>query len=214
MRTSLLWVALVVAPGLCGAAWAQAPADGRDKILVLGDSLSAGYGIASAQGWVTLLQQKLAAEGYPYQVVNASVSGDTTAGGLARLPAALRAHQPRLVLLELGGNDGLRGLPVSKMRDNLKAMARTCREAGAQVLLLEMRIPDNYGADYTAPFQHAYAEVAQQEHVPLVPFFLAAIATDRGRWFQEDGIHPIGAAQPQMLDAVWPRLEKLLKKKS
>ena len=178
-------------------------------ILVWGDSLSAAYGIARESGWVQLLQQRLQQKGYPHRVVNGSVSGETTAGGLARLPAALRQHRPAIVLIELGGNDGLRGLPLKELRANLRALVQRSRAAGAGVLVFEMQIPPNYGADYAAGFRRAFAETARAGPARLVPFFLAPIATDP-KWFQEDGIHPSIAAQPLMLDAVWPVLQPVL----
>jgi acyl-CoA thioesterase I len=143
-------------------------------------------------------------------VVNGSVSGETTAGGLARLPAALQRHQPAIVLIELGGNDGLRGLPLKQLRANLAALVNRSRAAGAQVLLFEMQIPPNYGPAYTQGFQQAFAEVARAQSVRLVPFLLADIATDPAA-FQEDGIHPTVASQPRMLDAVWPVLHPVLR---
>lgn len=179
-------------------------------ILVLGDSLSAAYGLPAAQGWTALLQQRLAAQGYPHRVVNASISGDTTQGGLARLPAALQQHRPHLVLIELGGNDGLRALPVKKLRDNLRQMVRLARAAGAVPVLFEMRIPANYGAEYTLQFERSFAEVARTEDVALAPFILGGFAQDP-RAFQDDGIHPNAAQQPQMLDAVWPAIQRQLK---
>jgi acyl-CoA thioesterase-1 len=179
-------------------------------ILVVGDSLSAGYGLATGQGWVTLLQQRLAHEAYPHKVVNASVSGDTTSGALARLPAALDQHKPQIVLIELGGNDGLRALPLKNLRDNLAAMIGLSRKAGAQPLLFEMRIPPNYGPVYANGFRDAFHEVAKAGKVPLVPFFLMGIV-DKPGTFQDDGIHPSAAAQAQMLEAVWPSLKPLLR---
>jgi acyl-CoA thioesterase-1 len=181
------------------------------KILVLGDSLGASYGVPVTQGWVTLLQQRLAQKGYPHKVINASVSGDTTAGGRARLAPDLRTYDPKIVLIELGGNDGLRGLPVAKMRENLLAMVQLCQELGIKPVLFEMRLPDNYGKDYVDAFTKVYAEVAAETQAPVVPFFLLPLAKDRGKWFQEDGIHPVAAAQVKMLDAMWPTLERLLK---
>lgn len=191
-----------------GCAGAQTPV-----ILVWGDSLSAAYGIALESGWAQLLQQRLRQQGYPHRVVNGSVTGETTAGGLARLPAALKRHKPAIVLLELGGNDGLRGLPLQQLRANLSRMAKLSREAGAQVLLFEMRIPPNYGAAYADGFQQAFSAVAQQEKATLVPFFLEPIAADR-RWFLDDGIHPAAKAQPLLLDAVWPVLHSALRGKN
>ncbi len=178
-------------------------------ILVWGDSLSAAYGIPLESGWVQLLQKRLQQKGYPHRVVNGSVSGETTAGGLARLPSALERHRPALLLIELGGNDGLRGLPLRQLRANLSAMVVQARAAGAQALVFEMHVPPNYGVAYTQGFTQAFAQVAQRGPARLVPFFLGPIATDL-KWFQEDGIHPSVAAQPLMLDVVWPVLQAAL----
>jgi acyl-CoA thioesterase-1 len=199
------WVLLIVWLGQPVARAAEAPV-----ILVLGDSLSAGYGIAAEQGWVSLLGQRLKAQGFAHRIVNASISGDTTAGGLTRLPAALDKHKPGIVLLELGANDGLRALPVAQMKNNLTRLIALCRQAGAKPVLFEMRIPSNYGPAYTTSFSAAFADVASREKVALVPFFLMPIATDPGH-FLDDGIHPNAAAQPALLDAVWPTLKLLLK---
>lgn len=179
------------------------------KILVLGDSLSAGYGIAVQRGWVALLQQKLRQEGYPHEVVNASISGDTTQGGLARLPAALQRHQPQYVLIELGGNDGLRGLPLKALRENLTRLVTLSRAAGAEPLLFEMRIPSNYGAEYAQQFQETFSTVARTHKLALVPFFLSAFAADPAA-FQDDGIHPSERQQPRMLETAWPALRRAL----
>lgn len=197
------------------AAWlAVAPtalaAPAKPVILVLGDSLSAGYGLDAQAGWVALLQKRLDAQGYDYRVVNASISGDTTSGGLARLPSALDRHKPAIVLIELGGNDGLRALPLKAMRDNLTRLADLSLNAGAKVLLLEMRIPPNYGAAYTEGFTRTFGEVSQDRKLTLVPFFLLPLVGVAGA-FQDDGIHPSAASQPTMLDAVWPSLKPLLK---
>jgi acyl-CoA thioesterase I len=178
-------------------------------VVVLGDSLSAGYGIKIQEGWVTLLSQRLASEGYGYKVVNASVSGETTSGGLARLPAALDQHHPQIVLIELGGNDGLRGLPVKNLRDNLRAMVERSRKAGAHAVLFEMRIPPNYGPTYADAYQQAFHDAARTGKAALVPFFLGGIL-DRPGMFQDDGIHPTLQAQTLLLDAVWPTLKTLL----
>jgi acyl-CoA thioesterase-1 len=178
-------------------------------ILVWGDSLSAAYGMPRETGWVQLLQQRLREQGYPHRVVNGSVTGETTAGGLARLPAALAQHRPVLVLLELGGNDGLRGLPLKDLRANLTRMARLSRDAGARVLLFEMRMPPNYGAAYTDGFRKAFAEVARAQGATPVPFFLEGIAADP-KQFLDDGIHPSRAAQGRLLDAVWPVLHPVI----
>jgi acyl-CoA thioesterase-1 len=180
-------------------------------ILVFGDSISAGYGLPRVeQGWVALLQAKLMKEGYGYEVVNASVSGETTAGGLARLPRALSLHHPSIVILELGGNDGLRALPIAPMRANLARMADLSTAAGAKVVLLGMRIPPNYGPQYTEQFTQVYAQIAHDEHLALVPFLLDGIALTP-TLMQDDGIHPDAAGQPRLLENVWPALAPLLK---
>jgi acyl-CoA thioesterase I len=181
-------------------------------ILVFGDSISAGYGLPRVeQGWVALLQAKLMKEGYGYEVVNASVSGETTAGGLGRLPRALSLHHPSIVILELGGNDGLRALPIEQMRTNLARMLDLAKGAGAKVLLVGMRIPPNYGQKYTDEFAAVYAELARDQHVPLVPFLLKDVAL-RPDLMQADGVHPVEEAQPLLLAAVWPTLEPVLKR--
>jgi acyl-CoA thioesterase I len=181
-------------------------------ILVFGDSISAGLGLlAPDKGWVALLQHKLQSEGYDYQVINASVSGETTGGGLARLPRALSLHHPSIVILELGANDGLRALPIDTMRGNLEQMAAAARSAGAEVLLLGMRIPPNYGLDYAGQFYRAYGEVAGKLHLQLVHFFLQAVALD-GTLMQSDGIHPNERGQPQLLQNAWEALRPMLKK--
>jgi acyl-CoA thioesterase-1 len=180
-------------------------------ILVFGDSLSAAYGIPPEQGWVALLTQRLKAQGYGYQIVNASVSGETSSGGRERLPRALQLHQPTIVVLELGGNDGLRGLPLEELRANLAAMVQLAQAAGAQVLLVGMRIPPNYGPRYTEGFARVFPELASQYHVPLVPFMLQNVALDPQR-MQQDGIHPNARGEPPVLETIWPQLSSLLKK--
>ncbi len=187
------------------------PADAAAPvILVFGDSISAGYGLPRVeQGWVALLQARLKDQGYGYQIVNASVSGETTEGGLARLPRALNLHHPAIVVLELGGNDGLRALPAGQMRDNLSRMAELAQAAGAKVVLLGMRMPPNYGPQYAAQFSQAYDDMAREKRLPFVPFVLAGVATSPGL-MQADGIHPNEAGQPQLLDNVWPALKPLL----
>jgi acyl-CoA thioesterase I len=180
-------------------------------ILVLGDSLSAALGIRPEQGWVALLAQRLQAQGYGYQIVNASVSGETTSGGLERLPRALQLHQPGTVILELGANDGLRGLPVSETRENLARMVRLSQAAGARVVLVGMRIPPNYGPRYTEAFARMFPELANQYHLPLVPFLLEKVALDPTR-MQQDGMHPNARGEPPVLDTLWPYLKPLLKK--
>ena len=178
-------------------------------ILVWGDSLSSAYGLPVESGWVALLGKRLREQGYPQVIVNGSVTGETTAGGASRLHAALVRNKPSIVLIELGGNDGLRGLPLKDLRANLHKMVRRARASGARVLLFEMRIPPNYGQVYAEGFTKAFADEARAGHAALVPFFLGSIATDP-KWFQEDGIHPSAAAQPLMLDAVWPVLTTIL----
>lgn len=209
-----IWCFLLLSAGALPATVAATPAasaaSARPVLLVLGDSLSAGYGLNAGEGWVHLLEQKIASQGLPQAVVNASVSGETTAGGLARLPALLDRHKPALVLVELGGNDGLRALPVKAMRSNLERIAALSAQAGARAVLVEMRIPANYGPAYTEAFAAAFGEVARAIQAPLVPFMLARFATDPGA-FQADGVHPSAAAQPLILDTVWPTLLPLLK---
>lgn len=175
-----------------------------------GDSLSAAYGIPIEQGWVSLLQQRLDAEGYPYRVMNTSVSGETTAGGLARLDRELNSYKPSVVIIELGANDGLRGLSLDAMKVNLVEMIQRSKKAGSEVLILGMRLPSNYGEVYTHAFHQAFATVAKEQGAAVVPFLFEKIALDR-TMFQDDGIHPSVAAQPLMLDTVWPALEPLLK---
>jgi len=182
-------------------------------ILVLGDSVSAGYGLESQQGWVNLLQAKLRTQGYGYRVINASVSGETTTGGLARLPRALELHRPKIVIIELGGNDGLRGLPLATSRGNLQKMIELSRAAGAQVLLLGMKIPPNYGPRYAEGFEQVFRELATGYRLAFEPFFLEQIALEPGM-MQDDGLHPTAKAQPIMLDTVWPVLQPLLKAKA
>jgi acyl-CoA thioesterase I len=197
---------------LTPSAGSAADAISNSAILVLGDSLSAGYGISVEQGWVALLQARLRAKGYGYRVVNASASGETTGGGLARLPRALSMHQPRVVIVELGANDGLRGLPVADIRANLDAIVERSQQAGARILLVGMRIPPNYGPVYGNAFRALFADVAARHEVPLVPFLLQSVALNEAM-MQEDRLHPNAAAQPKLLDTVWPQLEPLLRGK-
>jgi acyl-CoA thioesterase-1 len=181
-------------------------------ILVFGDSISAGYGLAHVeQGWVGMLRAKLKDEGYGYQVINASVTGETTAGGLARLPRALALHHPRVVILELGGNDGLRALPIDQMRSNLGKMVDLSVDSGAQVLVLGMRIPPNYGPEFTEKFFAVFADVARDKRARLVPFLLNDIALSPNL-MQADGVHPNELGQPKLVDNVWPGLRPLLRK--
>lgn len=182
-------------------------------ILVWGDSLSAGYGLKPDEAWPTLLQTRLEAEGFRHEVVNASVSGETSAGGRSRLPAALKAHQPAIVVIELGANDGLRGLAPKLLAQNLEAMIADARQAGSKVLLIGMQMPPNYGPAYTRSFAAAYASVSTATGVPLIPFLLEGFA-DRPEMFQADGIHPVAQAQHRVLDTVWHGLEPLLGSRS
>ena len=181
-------------------------------ILVYGDSISAAYGLKNVgDGWVELLKTRLKDAGYGYQVVNASVSGETTAGGLARLPRALELHHPNIVILELGGNDGLRALPASQMRANLKQMIELATAAGAKVLLLGMRMPPNYGPEYTKQFALVFSDLTSEKKIPSVPFLLNDIALSPNL-LQGDDIHPNALGQPILLDNVWPALKPLLHK--
>jgi acyl-CoA thioesterase-1 len=188
---------------------AQSAGDHEPVILVFGDSVSAGYGIRVEQGWVSLLAQKITRLGYKFRIVNASVSGETTAGGLARLPHALDVQQPHLLILELGGNDGLRSLPLETTHDNLGRMIQLARARGISVLLVGMRMPPNYGERYTSGFQKMYTDLAEQYQLPLVPFLLEKVALNPAL-MQADGIHPTEPGEPLLLDTVWPKLEPLL----
>lgn len=196
--------------GLVFIALQNALASAR-TILVFGDSLSAAYGIRPEEGWVALLGQRLHAQGYEYGVVNASVSGETSAGGLERLPRALQLHHPGLVILELGANDALRGLPLGDTQQNLAAMVRLSQSAGAAVLLVGLRIPPNYGPRYTQQFASMFPQLANEYHLPLVPFLLEKVALDPQR-MQADGLHPNVDGQLPILDTVWPYLKPLLSK--
>jgi acyl-CoA thioesterase I len=177
-------------------------------ILVMGDSLSAGYGIQLDESWVTLLQQELRKDARA-KVVNASVSGETSSGGLMRLPALLTNHQPDIVIIELGGNDGLRGQPISTLQNNIQAMINDSKSAGANVVLVGMQIPTNYGKRYTNQFREIYPRLAEKNNVSLVPFLLEGVATD-GKLLQKDGIHPTAEAQPSILRNVLPILQPLI----
>lgn len=183
------------------------------RILVLGDSLSAEYGLVRGQGWVNLLQQQLTQTGSAATVVNASISGDTTSGGRTRLPALLGQHHPTHVLIELGGNDALRGLPLTLTYDNLSAMARAAQDSGAQVLLLGMQVPPNYGSAYTRDFRQVFERVAKERKTGLVPFLLQGVADrpDADAWFQADRIHPREKAHPLIMQNVWAQLKPMLK---
>jgi acyl-CoA thioesterase-1 len=195
-------------------AQAQAPAAAaRDTVLIVGDSLSAEYGLKRGTGWVPLLEKQLAADKKSVRVVNASISGDTTSGGRSRLPALLTQHKPTVVVIELGGNDALRGLPLDMTEANLLAMTQAAKKAGAKVLLLGMQVPPNYGGAYGATFSGLFTKVARAEKVALMPFFLKGVADvdDAVANFQADRIHPNEQAQAKMLANVWPELKKLLK---
>ena len=199
MVNRILLLLLLFAPTLVSA----------QIILVVGDSLSAAYGIPVEQGWVALLQQRLDSADYPYRIVNASISGDTTANARARLDQALASHAPAVVLLELGGNDGLRGLSLAAMKSNLAAMIAGAQEAGAQVLLIGMQLPPNYGPRYTEKFQAIYQELARERGLALLPSLVYGIGTEHDL-MQADGIHPNASAQPLIRDRVWEVLEPLL----
>jgi acyl-CoA thioesterase-1 len=181
-------------------------------LLVVGDSLSAEYGLKRGTGWVALLDKRLRDEAKAIHLVNASISGDTTSGGLSRLPTLLAQHKPQIVLIELGGNDALRGLPLKTSQDNLEAMVKAAQSQGAKVVLLGMQVPPNYGPQYAAEFSAMYAEVAKRHKTALVPFFLKGVADvdNADAMFQSDRIHPVEAAHPIMLGNVWPVLRKLL----
>ena len=200
MLRLILFVLLLSAAGITQAA---------ATLLVFGDSISAGYGLPRDQGWVELLRARLAREHADYKVVNASVTGETTVGGKLHLGAALARHKPRIVILELGGNDGLRGTRVDTIRANLTAMIAECRKQGSRVLLVGMRVPPNYGSDYEQKFHLVFETSAKTQRVPLVPFLFEGFAADRAM-FQSDGIHPTAVAQEKMLDNIWPKLQPLL----
>ncbi|WP_312596223.1 arylesterase [Stutzerimonas nitrititolerans] len=192
---------------LAAMLWAQGALAGT--ALVVGDSISAAFGLETSQGWVHLLQQRLNDGEHDYRVVNASISGDTSAGGLARLPTLLSEHEPDIVIIELGGNDGLRGQPPAQLKRNLAAMAEQAQQAGAKVLLLGMRMPPNLGQRYTSAFADAFDSLAAEKDLPYVPFLLEGIGGVQGM-MQADRVHPTAQAQELMLDNVWPVLEPLL----
>ncbi len=205
-----LFVARLAASALALFAARGAGAEARGStLLVVGDSISAAYGLPPGSGWVDLLAARLTAQRFAYRVVNASISGDTTAGGRARLPALLATHKPAIVIVELGGNDGLRGGNLASTRDNLAAMIGAVQSAGAKALLVGMRVPPNYGGAYVREFDAVFASVAKARRVPLVPFFFEGFG-ERNELFQPDRIHPTAAAQPLLLDNVWPALLPLL----
>ena len=191
--------------GLQGAVAAQSR-----TILVFGDSLSAAHGLRTEQGWVALLQKRLQTQGYEYETVNASASGETTSGGLARLPRTLELHKPAILILELGANDGLRGLPLKTIRDNLTSLIELAQHAGARVLLIGIRIPPNYGPRYGNEFADLYRDLATHFQLPWVPFLLEGVALNR-QLMQADGLHPTAAGEPAVLDTVWHVLEPMLR---
>jgi acyl-CoA thioesterase-1 len=192
---------------------ASLPASANRTLLVFGDSLSAAYGLAASQGWVHLMAERVGRESLPWTVVNASVSGETTAGGLRRLPEDLKRHKPSIVLIALGANDALRGQPVAGIRSNLEKMVRLARAANAEPVLVGIMIPPNYGIDYAAQFREAYPQIARETKSRLVPFLLAGLADDPGN-FQADQLHPTAQAQPRILETVWPVVEPLLRGKA
>lgn len=194
---------------MLAAALPRAAHASEPPLLVLGDSLSAEYGLPRGSGWVALMERRLAERRTALKVVNASVSGETTSGGRSRLPDLLKRHAPGIVVVELGGNDALRGLPIAGTEANLREMLRAAKSAGARPLLLGMRMPPNYGRGYAEQFEAMYRRVAEAERVPLVPFFLEAFG-EKVEFFQPDRIHPTVQAQPLMLDAVWPTLSRML----
>jgi acyl-CoA thioesterase-1 len=190
-----------------------APALAARTVMVFGDSLSAAYNLSTDQGWVHLIGERIARSALPWRIVNSSVSGETTAGGLRRLAEDLKRHKPAIVVIQLGANDALRGQPVAAMRSNLEQMIRLARQARAEPVLVGIMIPPNYGIDYTAEFRDMYPQLAAKFKVPLVPFLLEGIA-DKPEFFQADQLHPTAAAQARIAENVWPALEPLLKKQA
>ena len=209
-RRNFNWYGLGLLLGLT-ISW-PVQADNKPTLLVVGDSLSAEYGIARGSGWVALLQQKLQTEKPKWQIVNASISGDTTAGGLARLPALLKLHQPQIVVIELGGNDALRGFSLKMTEDNLVKMIQACKTIQAKVVLVGMQVPPNYGAAYALDFTRLFARISKKQQTALVPFLLAGVADDKDptALFQADRIHPKAEAHPRILANVWVVLKKML----
>ncbi|OYT88195.1 MAG: arylesterase [Burkholderiales bacterium PBB6] len=217
-RQLLLQGALPCLAWHCSALAALTPAAATaaptsTRVLIVGDSLSAEYGLARGTGWAALLAERLRKERPGVEVVNASISGDTTSGGRARLAPLLTQHKPTVVVIELGGNDALRGMPLQSTRDNLRAMSQAAKAAGAKVLLVGMQVPPNYGRSYTEEFSASFAQVAKAEGAALVPFMLKGIAdqADAERWFQADRIHPKAEAHPLILANIWPALQPLLR---
>ena len=209
MRQALLILLLILATGL-GPNWASRPALAAEPtLLVIGDSISAAYGINRRQGWVALLQQRLTIQGYPHQMINASVSGDTTRNGLNKLPQLLEKHQPTVVIIALGGNDGLRGLPLSEIENNISLMITKSQSHGSQVMLAGIRLPPNYGEAFNNRFSAIYQQLASHHKIPLITRLLDQVA-DYKQLMQADGIHPTAEAQMQILDNIWPKLKPLL----
>lgn len=221
MRKLFNWVSQKCKNGAAIAAWLLAimllgstPSAycASKTLLVLGDSLSAEYGLARGTGWVALLQARLQQKNYKLNIVNASISGETSSGGKTRLPALLAKHQPEYLIIELGGNDGLRGLPIKSFQNNLQSMVKQAQQAGAKVLLLGMQIPPNYGREYANAFSNSYQTIAKTNQTMLVPFMLEGIA-DKPELFQADRIHPLAKSHPAILDNLWPQIELMLKAK-
>ena len=204
-------LALLLGAMLPEFAVSDAVAASQGTILVYGDSLSAAHGISQQEGWAALLQERLRASGFDYAVANASISGETSSGGASRIAATLARIKPKITVLELGANDGLRGLPIAQMRDNLAMIIRAARNAGSKVLLVGMKLPPNYGSEYVREFEGTYAMLARQYKLALVPFLLEGIA-DKTDLFQQDQLHPVAKAQPMILDNVWKELRPLLSK--
>jgi len=200
---------VLIVPMLLVALMRAGTAHAGPDLLVYGDSLSAAYGIAQKEGWVTLLEQRLKQKRSDYTVANASISGETSSGGASRIEATLAQYRPRIVVVALGANDGLRGLPVAQMRDNLSAIIRASQKAGARVLLVGMKMPPNYGPQYTREFELAFAALSKQHKTAFVPFLFEGIA-DKEAMFQADRLHPVQSAQPHLLDNVWQVLKPLL----
>lgn len=206
----IYWLSLIVTVLVALPASAKLANPSTQTIVVFGDSLSAGYGLAQNQSWVALLQARIAQQKLPYQVINASISGETSSGGLARFNQMLATHKPNIIIIELGANDGLRGLPVTEMCNNLSAMIAQAKAANTKILLLGMKIPPNYGKKYTQAFSETYPELAKQHQIQLVPFLLEGVA-GKPDLMQNDGLHPLAIAQPQLLNNVWSKLKLLMK---
>lgn len=212
MRSRSLLMLAISLLGFSFVAWSSTAMAKNPKILIYGDSLSAAYGISQQQGWPTLLQKKLIVKHYQYDVINTSISGETTSGGLSRLTAVLDEFKPNIIILELGANDGLRGLPLKEMTQNLSAMITLSKKYKAKVLLVGMRIPPNYGPKYTASFSQTYKQLSQQHKISLVPFMLESVAA-KPALIQEDGLHPNTLGQPFILENIWSKLQVMLIKK-